>query len=73
MDEAVCEGATYMAAMRKGDLVNQFDFTDCTAMDFSTDTGDDGVAVLISRSTTFPCTATKKFKTMFDDQEFLDV
>ena len=47
MDEAVCEGATYMAAMRKGDLVNQFDFNDCTAMDFSTDTGDDGVAVLI--------------------------
>ena len=63
-----------MAAMRKGDLVNQFDFTDCTAMDFSTDTGDDdGVAVLISRSTTFPCTASKKFKTMFNDQEFLDV
>ena len=56
-----------------GNFENQFDFTDCTAMDFSTDTGDDGVSVLISRSTTFPCSKTIKYKTCEDNQQFMSI
>ena len=75
VDEAVCEGATYYAAMRNpnGNFENQFDFTDCTAMDFSTDAGDDDVSVLISRSTTFPCSKTIKYKTTEDNQPFMSI